>query len=357
MHQFYPAKIIDKQAEADDAIRLTLAVDDGNVNEFRYVQGQHLPVRAFIGKDEIRRTYSICTSACEQQLCLGIRIQPGGQFSDRLLGQLETGQTLEVMPPAGHFFTELDPAQSRTYAAFVAGSGITPILSIVSTTLEVEPQSRFFVFYGNRRKATTMFIEELNALKNRYPGRLSLHFIMSREESEIELYHGRIDGARTRALHDAFLAHNRPNDVFICGPNEMIDQARATLLELDYDKRRIHSERFVAAGAAEDRRPEPIEQTPASGVEVGFVMDGHRQSFHMDPDAPSILDAAQDAGLDLPYSCKGGVCSTCRTLLTKGEVDMAATDALEDWEIEEGFILTCQARPKTGEIELDYDEA
>lgn len=357
MHQFYPATIIDKQAEADDAVRLTVEVSQADADEFRYVQGQHLPVRAFIGDEEVRRTYSIFTSAREQRLSLGIRIQPGGRFSEQCLSQLQVGDTLEIMPPAGHFFTELDAGQARTYAAFVAGSGITPILSIVSTTLEIEPQAKFFVFYGNRRKNTTMFIEELNGLKNRYPGRLSLHFIMSREESEIDLYHGRIDRERTRTLHNAFLHNQRPDDIFICGPNQMIDEVRASLVELGYDRKRIHSERFQAASEPLSKAQRPVEETPTGGVEVSIVMDGHRQRFHMDPDTPSILDAAQQAGLDLPYSCKGGVCSTCRTLLRKGAVDMAATDALEDWEIEEGFILTCQARPTTPEIELDYDEA
>ena len=355
MHQFYPATIVDKQPEADDAVRLTLTVPAEARDDFRYVQGQHLPVRAMVDGEEIRRTYSIISSAGDQKLCLGIRIQPGGRFSDQLLAKLDVGDTLDVMPPAGHFFTGLQADQQRTYAAFVAGSGITPVLSIVSTTLELEPQARFVVFYGNRRKATTMFIEELNALKNRYAGRLSLHFIMSREESDIDLYHGRIDAERTRALHEAFLRAGPPDDIFVCGPDTMIDNVAATLTDIGYDKTRIHTERFQA-GARETTDHREVEAPPA-GIEVSFVMDGHRQSFHMDPDAPSILDAAEDAGLDLPYSCKGGVCSTCRTLLRKGSVEMEIHDALEDWEVEEGFILTCQARPVTPEIELDYDEA
>lgn len=355
MHQFYPATIVDKQPEADDAVRLTLAVADEARGDFRYVQGQHLPVRATVDGEEIRRTYSIFAGAAEQKLCLGVRIQPGGRFSDRLLAGLDIGDTLDVMPPAGHFFTRLQADRRRTYAAFVAGSGITPILSIVSTTLELEPQARFVVFYGNRRKATTMFIEELNALKNRYPGRLSLHFIMSREESDVELYHGRIDAERTRALHEAFLHAGPPDDIFVCGPGTMIDTVVATLADIGYDRTRIHTERFQAGARETGDRPEV--ETPPAGIEVSFVMDGRRQSFHMDPDAPSILDAAEDAGIDLPYSCKGGVCSTCRTLLRTGKVEMEIRDALEDWEIDEGFILTCQARPVTPEIELDYDEA
>ncbi len=353
MLKYYPATVIDSRKEADDAILLTLAVPAHARDEFRYSQGQHLPVRAQVDGEELRRTYSICASVSDDTLRLGVRVQ--GAVSGHLAG-LQPGDAVEVMPPTGHFQVPLDPAHAKHYAAFVAGSGITPILSIVKTTLETEAVSRFTVFYGNRKRSTTMFIEELYALKNLYADRLSLHFVMSREDDEIRLYNGRIDGARARELHDAFLSETRPDDLFLCGPNPMIDDLTETLLAMDYKNENIHTERFRTEepDTTDGDRP-PAPEAPA-GTVVTIVMDGNRQTFEMeDPEQP-LLDAALDAGFDLPYSCMGGVCSTCRTRLTKGKVNMEVNQALEDWELEKGFILACQAHPETDEIEIDYDQ-
>lgn len=356
MPRFNPATITSKQQEAADAIVLTLKVPEDVADEYRYHQGQHVPVRAMIDGKSVRRTYSMCASVGDNQLRLGVRVQPDGEFSNYLAG-LEVGDTLDVMQPTGRFYTQLDPDAERTYVAFVAGSGITPILSIVKTTLETEPGSRFIVFYGNRRRATTMFIEDLYALKNRFGQRLALHFIMSQQPGEIDLYEGRLTADKLRQLHAAFLSELTIDDVFLCGPNPMIDELAGALETLDFDPERIHSERFRPGlkGEAAPRPKRPA--TPKEGTEVTVVMDGQQQRFHMDPDDLSVLDAAQDNGIELPYSCKGGVCSTCRVKLTEGEVEMAVNYALEDWEVEKGFILSCQATPKTKTIALDYDEA
>ena len=356
MPRFHAATITGKHAETLDSVVLHLSVPDDVADEFAYEQGQHLPVRALIDGKSVRRTYSICASVRDADLRLGIRLQENGVFSNYVSDKLQVGDTLEVMPPYGHFNARVSSPQAKSYAAFVAGSGITPILSIVKTALENEPNSRFFVFYGNRKRSTTMFIEDLFALKNLYGERLSLHFIMSQEVTDIDLYAGRIDGDKAKALHDAFMEANRADDVFICGPNPMIDDVTGELEELGYDKSRIHSERF-RAGLKGEQIPKPkSSHIPKGGTEVTVVVDGNRQSFHMRADVGSILDAAQEAGLELPYSCKGGVCSTCRCRLTKGDVDMARNYALEPWELDKGFILTCQSAPKTRELELDYDQ-
>jgi ring-1,2-phenylacetyl-CoA epoxidase subunit PaaE len=356
MRKFHPATITEKIADTQDSYLLTLAVPAGAVDDFRYTQGQHLPVRAQIRGESVRRTYSIYTSVKDQQLQLGIRVQEDGLFSN-YVAELKVGDTFDVMPPYGHFNTTLKPEQAKTYAAFVAGSGMSPILSIVKTTLETESESRFLVFYGNRTRATTMFIEQLWALKNLYSERLALHFIMSQEATEIELYSGRCDGTKVAALHTAFMHHERADDIFVCGPNPMIDDVTASLVELGYSPDRIHSERFRSGlRRAATLRPKKVA-TPETGTEVTVVMDGERRSFHMGPDDGSILESAQVNGLDLPYSCKAGVCSTCRAFLTKGEVDIAVTYALEPWERDRGFILSCQARPKTAAVELDFDQA
>lgn len=354
---FCRATIVDKREETRDSVVLTLSVPEDRAEDFRYDQGQHVPVRAEIDGDNVRRTYSICASVGEQALRLGVRVQDGGVFSNFIAERLAPGDTLEIMPPTGRFNTALDAAHEKIYAAFVAGSGITPILSIVKSVLETEPGSRFVVFYGNRRRATTMFVEELWALKNLYRDRLSLHFVMSQEESEIELYNGRLDAAKITALHAAFLEQARPDDVFLCGPNPMIDEATQALVEIGYDAKRIHSERF-RPGLRGEAAPRPAARVmPKEGTEVAVVMDGQRQSFRMTPEDASILDAARANGLELPYSCKGGVCSTCRSRLTKGDVEMAANYALEPWELEKGYILTCQASPKSEAIEIDFDQA
>ncbi|MDX1482794.1 MAG: FAD-binding oxidoreductase [Woeseiaceae bacterium] len=357
VRQFHPATVVDKRHETDDSIVLTLQVDESLKDDFRYRQGQHLPLRVMIDGKSERRTYSICSSVADDSLRLGVRVQPGGVVSNHLADVVGVGDTLDVMPPFGHFYTELDPGNRKIYAAFVAGSGITPILSIAKTALETEAHSEFLIFYGNRKRATTMFIEDLWALKNRFPDRLTLTFILSREPADIELLAGRIDADKLRALHAAFLERSPPDEIYLCGPNPMIDELTEALVGLGYDRECIHAERFRPGLKGETPpRPRPPADAPEDGAEVVFVMDGHRQSFHMSPDAASIVDAAADSGIDLPYSCKGGVCSTCRTQLKRGKVDMAVNYALEPWELEQGFILACQSRPLTKTIELDYDQ-
>ena len=356
MRRFHEATVVSKTQETADSLLLTLSVPEDSAADFVYEQGQHLPVRAMIDGKSVRRTYSICSGVGEKSLRLGIRIQDGGLFSNYVADNINLGDVLEVMPPYGHFNTLLAADNQKTYLAFVAGSGITPILSIIKTTLATEAESRFVIFYGNRKRASTMFLEELWALKNMYRERLALHFIMSQESTDIELYGGRVDGEKVTQLHNAFLGDARADDVFLCGPNPMIDDVTSALLELGYTKVQVHSERFRAGLKGENAQKLKPAAIPKGGSEVSVIVDGNRQSFHMRPDDSSILDAALENGVELPYSCKGGVCSTCRCMLTEGDVDMALNYALEPWETERGFILTCQASPKSSKIELDYDQ-
>lgn len=356
MSRFHAATIVEKTRDTADSILLTLAVAPEVANRFAYRQGQHLPIRAEIDGVSVRRTYSICSSVEERCLRLGIRVQEGGVFSNHVADHLRVGDEVEAMPPNGRFNIPLAPDRAKTYVAFVSGSGMSPIYSIVKTTLETEPGSRFIVFYGNRTRATTMFIEPLFGLKNRFPERLALHFVMSREPSDLDLYVGRLDAAKVTRLHDAVMAEMRADDVFLCGPNPMIDEVAGALVGLGYGPEQLHSERF-RAGMSGEPAPRPTATvTPKEGASITVVLDGQRESFHMGPEHASVLDAAQASGLDLPYSCKGGVCSTCRTLLTQGEAEMGLNYALEEWEVERGFILTCQASPKTPEIEIDFDQ-
>jgi ring-1,2-phenylacetyl-CoA epoxidase subunit PaaE len=239
---------------------------------------------------------------------------------------------------------------------FAAGSGITPVLSIVRTILETEPGSRVLVFYGNRKRATTMFVDDLFALKNRFPDRLQLAFVFSQEQQEFPIMAGRLDAAKVRELYAAFCGHLAPDEAFICGPGTMLDTIRDTLVHLGMDPATVHIERYGAP-----RRPaQPVEEkpvaTPEGGTRVTLIMDGHRQSFVMPAGSDNIVDAAADHGIDLPYSCKGGVCATCRTYLREGRVRMQANYALEPWEVDKGFVLACQSKPLTDTIAIDYDQ-
>ena len=336
---------------------LILGTSDVSRAEFKYIQGQHLPLRAEIDRKDVRRTYSICSSVNDVQLRVGIRTQAGGVFSNYVADTLQVGDIIESMPPIGHFNTPLNAGNEKTYVAFLAGSGITPLLSIVKTTLETEQKSRFLVFYGNRKRTTTMFIEELWALKNLYNERLALHFIMSQEPTEISLYGGRIDGEKVALLHHAFLKGLHVDDVFLCGPNSMIKEVIDALTGLDYAPESIHVEHFHSSkDMLTDESKLPQTATTKEGsIKVYLIIDGSQETMHMHADE-SILDAALRQGIDLPYSCRSGVCSTCRAKLSSGKTKMALNYALEPWELEQGFILTCQAKPTSKTLEVNYDQ-
>jgi ring-1,2-phenylacetyl-CoA epoxidase subunit PaaE len=360
MREYLKLEVLEKRWETPDAIVLRLKAAEESRNVFAYAQGQHLPVRAQIDGRSVRRTYSICASVNDADLRLGIRVQPGGVFSNYLALELEPGDFIEAMPPSGHFNTPLDPQRACNYAAFAAGSGITPVLSILKTTLETEPKSRFTLFYGNRSTASTMFIEDLLALKNLFPERLALHFIFSRQPSDLPIYDGRLDAERAGALYDAFLAHLPPGEVFVCGPDTMIDEVTRMLLVRGLSSGQVHAERFrpLSRDTAVTAQP-AVTTTPAGepAALVRVIQDGHEREFSMPRDGTCLVDGAAAAGLELPYSCKGGVCSTCRTHLRHGEVTMQTNYALEDWELAQGYVLACQAVPVSAELVLDYDRS
>ncbi len=355
MKQFHPLKIERIEPETNDSVRIALAVPAELESEYEFLPGQHLPFEVTIGGRRLRRTYSICSGADERPLEIGIRIQPGGAFSEFAASKLSVGDTLDAMPPAGHFHVNLEKGQARDYLAFAAGSGITPILSMIKSTLETETHSRFALFYGNRKQATTMFIEDLYALKNRYPERLQLHFVFSQEDQEFAIASGRLDANKVRELWEHFCARLQPAEAYVCGPDTMISAVTETLVDLGMDAAHVHSERFgVPRGAAKARPGAAVKAADHATVTV--VMDGHKKSFEMHRDDANIVDAAAAHGIDLPYSCKGGVCATCRCHVRDGEVTMAANYGLEQWEVEAGYVLACQSRPVSDSILLDYDK-
>jgi ring-1,2-phenylacetyl-CoA epoxidase subunit PaaE len=357
MRQFHTLTVARVEPETADSMRVCLQVPPELKEQFAFLPGQHLPVQIALNGRKVRRTYSICSVPGQWPLEIGVRVQPGGLFSGYVATELAAGNTLEAMPPFGQFHTNPGSANAKTYAAFAAGSGITPILSILKTTVEMEPSSRFILFYGNRRQRTTMFIEDLYALKNRFPERLQLNFLFSQEDQEFPLMSGRLDAPKVRELWGSFCAGLTPDQAFICGPDTMIDTVRDTLVELGMDTAAVQVERYGAPRVRrEGEAPARPVRTGQHLASVTVIMDGHEKSFDMSAESPNIVDAAAEHGIELPYSCKGGVCATCRTWLREGEVRMRTNYGLEPWEVEKGFVLACQSYPLTDSVVLDYDE-
>ncbi len=359
MKQFHPLVVAAKHQETRDSVRIALDVPEELRDEYAFHAGQHLPIQIERDGKKVRRTYSICSEQGEWPLQIGVRIQPGGQFSEFAANELEVGDSLDVRPPNGQFHALLDASNAKQYIGFAAGSGITPILSIIASILREEPGSRFALFYGNRTQNSTMFIDDLYALKNRYPERLQLHFLFSQEEQEFEVAAGRLDDAKVRELVEHFCSGSPPDEAFICGPDTMINTVTVTLNDLGIPAENVHAERFGARRkGAGDKVTGTLIRNKVTGTlsQVTVIMDGHKKTFEMPRVGTNIVDAAAEQGVDLPFSCKGGVCATCRTHVQKGEVKMATNYGLEPWEVEKGFVLACQCTPVSDEVLLDYDK-
>lgn len=358
MSKFHTLTIREVRPETRDTVSVSFAVPAELKDSFRYTQGQHLVMRTFIDGEEVRRSYSICTAVSDDDLRVAIKRIPGGLFSSFANEQLKAGDTLEVMPPAGHFSIPLDPARAGNYLAVAAGSGITPILSIVKTTLETEPDSRFTLIYGNRSSASTIFREQLEDLKNQYLDRLNLIFVFSREQQDIDLYNGRIDAAKCDALFSRWVDAPNLDAAFICGPVEMTEAVRDALRRHDLIAERIHFELFTAGNAGAEKRAarEAAARVEGAVSQVTVVSDGRSLSFELARNTQNLLDAGNAHGMDLPYSCKAGVCSTCKCKVVEGEVEMDANFALEDYEVAAGYVLSCQAFPVSDKVVLDFDQ-
>ena len=357
MLHFHPLEIVELKRETEDAIAVTFAVPPELRDAYRFVQGQHLALRTRLDGEELRRTYSICSAVGDERLRIAIKRHPGGRFSCHANEQFKVGDRVEVLAPAGSFHTPLDPASARLYVAFAAGSGITPIMSLLRTSLATEPRSRFILFYGNRTTASIMFREELEDLKNRYLSRLSVHHFLSREQRDIEIYNGRLDAGRVAELCRALVPATDVDAFFVCGPSTMIDDVAGALRSAGVPAARIHSEHFTTVVPVVE--PGARAQQPSTArCAVTVVLDGVSSEFEMGRGpGQSILDAALARGLELPYSCKAGVCTMCRAKLMDGDVEFTVNYGLEPYEIEEGIILTCQSSPLSERVLVDFDEA
>jgi ring-1,2-phenylacetyl-CoA epoxidase subunit PaaE len=344
-------------------VAITLQVPDALRSGFHFKAGQFLTLRATIDGNDVRRSYSISSSqkSFEQNGTLEVGIRPvqGGVFSNWAATQLKVGDVLRVMPADGRFTVQRPRAIHRV--GFAAGSGITPILSILASTLEEQPESKFTLVYGNRRMDSVMFNEALQDLKDRYPNRLTLIHVLSRQAQEVPLLEGRIDEAKVKEIVSSLLPAASMDEVFICGPEAMIEATEKALLEVGVPARNIRTERFTSptleALPADTRKQVVLGHAPESKGDVALtvVLDGKKHQMQMSA-TDKILDVALAAGLDLPYSCKGGVCCTCRAKVMQGTVAMEKNFTLENWETEQGFVLSCQAKPTSKEVVMSFDE-
>jgi ring-1,2-phenylacetyl-CoA epoxidase subunit PaaE len=349
--EFHPLTVSAIEELTDDAVSITFDVPEALRDDYAWAPGQHVTIR---GADDVRRSYSICTPPSSGRLRIGVKRLPGGAFSEVVVGKLQVGDQLDVMTPAGRFTTATDPAARRTCVAIAAGSGITPVLSIVSSILEQEPGSDVVLVYANRNHRSVMFLDEVHDLKDSHPERFQLLHVLSREATEVDLLSGRLDGERLRRILDALVPVADVDAWFLCGPQQMVTELGATLLDAGVPRSRVHTELFHA---------DPVERVPVAeldgaadgAAQVTIRLDGRSSDLALRPDGPPVLEAALAVRSDLPFACKGGVCGTCRAKVVEGSVTMDVNYALEPEEVEAGYVLTCQSHPTSARLVVDYD--
>ncbi len=353
--RFHRLRVADVRRETPDAVSIAFAVPTRLSPEFRFNAGQYLTLRGEIDGEEVRRSYSICSGPDDGELRIAVKRVDGGTFSAWANSGINAGDVLDVMTPTGRFGVAYTPEQARVHVGFAAGSGITPILSIARGVLGREPRSRVFLFYGNRSTADMLFRAELDELKDRYMERFSVFHVLSREQQDVPVLNGRLDSEKARLLLRYIVPVETVGHAFICGPAGMSDEIEATLLGLGLQPGQVHVERFVSALGGKPRRKPTPARIEAPYATAALVIDGRRAEVPV-AEGESVLDAALRAGLDLPYACKGGMCSTCRARVLEGSTRMEVNFSLEPWELEAGFVLTCQARPTSPRVVVDYDQ-
>ncbi|HEV3245958.1 MAG TPA: 1,2-phenylacetyl-CoA epoxidase subunit PaaE [Beijerinckiaceae bacterium] len=359
---FHRLTVADLRRETKDAVSIAFAVPPELASAYVFEPGQYLTLRAALQGEEERRSYSICSGLDDGELRVAVKKVDGGLFSTHVNETLKPGDTIEVMTPMGRFTVPLDPQAAHAYVGIACGSGITPVMSHIKSILSREKKSRFVLLYGNRSSRDIMFKDALEDLKDRHLGRLAVHHVLSREAQDLPLLHGRLDGERITALVRASLPGQKIDHAFLCGPQGMMEAAQIALANLGVPKDRIHLELFTPTSPPPSIRATRARAGGSPGQTLDAIatatvrLDGVTHSFPVAADE-GVIDAGLRAGLELPFSCKGGMCCTCRAKLVSGTVKMMRNYSLEPWEMEQGFVLACQSRPTSPAVSLDFDEA
>ncbi|WP_439111447.1 2Fe-2S iron-sulfur cluster-binding protein [Lentibacter sp.] len=356
MARFHELEVTDVHKTIRDAVVVTLKPVNGAASEFDFTQGQYLTFRRDFDGEEIRRSYSICAGKGEGILQVGIKRVDGGAFSTWANEELKVGARLEAMPPMGRFFTPLDAASDKTYLGFAGGSGITPVLSLIKTTLEAEPNADFTLVYANKGVSTIMFREELEDIKNRYMGRFNVIHILEQDAQDIELFSGLVTEEKCAELFKSWIDIKSVDTAFICGPEPMMLGIAKALKDHGLTEEQIKYELFASGQQGRLAKPAASRAAAAAAqITLSVTLDGATQTLEADGNT-SLLDIARANAMDAPYACKAGVCSTCRCRVIEGEVDMRANHALEDYEVEKGYVLSCQTYPVSAVVKVDYDQ-
>jgi ring-1,2-phenylacetyl-CoA epoxidase subunit PaaE len=357
--RFHALRVAGLRRETPDAVSIAFEVPPHLQSDFRFAAGQYLTLRRAFDGEEVRRSYSICSGPDDGELRIAVKRVDGGRFSTWANDAIHAGDVLDVMTPTGRFGVAYAPDEARVHVAFAAGSGITPILSIARGILAREQLSRVFLFYGSRSTGEMLFREKLEEMKDSAMGRLSVFHVLSREQQDVSVLNGRLDAEKVGLLLRYIVPAAVVDHAFICGPAGMSEEVEAALLALGSRPDQVHVERFVSALGGEPRPKPPRPHGPAQAetphAVAALIVDGRRSEVPV-AEGESVLDAALRAGLDLPYACKGGMCSTCRASVLEGAAEMAVNFSLEPWEVEAGFVLTCQARPTSPRVVIDYDQ-
>lgn len=352
--KFHSLKVADIRRETEDTISISFEIPQELKSDYAFLPGQYLTLKSIIQGEDIRRSYSLCSSPLEGEWRVAVKQVEEGKFSSFLNNSLKIGDQLDVMTPTGHFKLETAVSNEKSYVFFAAGSGVTPVMSMIKTVLKEEPLSDITFFYGNKSFATIIFREEIEALKNEYMDRLRVIHVLSRESLGNKIQKGRIDNEKCEALYDAFLKNSEVAGVYVCGPEEMIHSVKDSMMAKGIEERMIHFELFTTPGA----KNKPVEKYTGKIVHanVTVIIDGDELAIELDTDGENVLDAAQRAGADLPFACKGGVCCTCKAKILEGEARMTVNYSLEQDEIDAGYILTCQAHPISEKLVVSFDE-